>query len=447
MASKGAHHWRSAEIELEEHGVEPLRLLQLGISPRGKDADAGYHVTFLADLTERKDLMEIIEAHRTAEGECDTVWAGRPEDRKSFMLLLTFKKPMAARAILEFDLMRHGPIVDCLINGTSSILLMPGVAGEDLKRMHEEKRPSVAIEVATTFPREEWEKLWTKVISEELEVPGEEAAERMRFAQQDIRLRIVIPDFPPLDRLAGMFLDDDGRLVVTTKDLLTNRLKRDSSKVAESFDRFFWSEVEELSEEYSLLSAVVVPALVEAAKSGDQLTWICGQLIGNSLGSIVAALELVRFGYRLQPGILLRTAIESVCVAAHLFYKPVDLGRFLAGKLPSHDTVSEAKNVIPFIGSLYGYLSNEFTHIGALHHRLQVSDEYDSAEDAAAKTNLMGIHLALNLVWMIAELVFYDAMREHRYWRRVGPGKYEFDIQPEMRKQMGEIADRLSLIP
>ena len=436
---------RRAEFELREHETKPLRVLQAGISPRTGGPGAGYEVTFLVDLTERNDLVKIIEAHRTTDGECNTLWGGRPEDRKTFILLLTFKKPLAARAILEFDFLRHGPIVDCLIDGNSAIRLVPGIPGENLKEVLDEKRGSLAIEVVATVPRERWEELWTEVVSEELEIPREEATMRMRLAQQDTRLRIAIPDFPPLDRLAGMFVDDEGRLVTITKDLLTNRVRRDAVKVTDSFDRFFWPEVEELSEEFSVLSAAVVPALIETAKSGDQLTWICGQLIGNALESIVAALELVRLGHRLQPGVILRTAIEAVCTAAHLFNKPTDLARFLVGKLRSHDTVAEAKKIIPFIGRLYGFLSGEFTHIGGLHHRLQPSSEYESADDEAAKTNIMGIHLALFHVWVMAELVFYDIMREHRYWRRVEPGKYEFDIQPEMRKRMAEIEERLSL--
>jgi hypothetical protein len=132
-------------------------------------------------------------------------------------------------------------------------------------------------------------------------------------------------------------------------------------------------------------------------------------------------------------------------VAAHLYHKPENLGRFLAGKLDSSKIVGEARSVVPFIAQFWGFLSNEFTHLGPLHRQLDPSTDYKSADDAGAKTSLMSIHLALIIVSMVAELVFFDSFSEHRYWTRISPGQYALDIRPEMRNRMQEIAERLSL--
>ena len=108
------------EIELQPHEEQPLQVMEAGVGPLDP-VQGSYFVSFLVDLSNRPDLVEIIEAHKTTEGECTTRWFTRPDDDAAFCLLLSFTSPIKAKAILSFDILRHGLIVDSLINGRGSI--------------------------------------------------------------------------------------------------------------------------------------------------------------------------------------------------------------------------------------------------------------------------------------------------------------------------------------
>ena len=419
--------------------------MEAGLSPLDP-ARGSYFVSFLVELSNRPDLVAVVEAHKTTEGECSTVWFARPDDDTAFYLLLSFTSPIETKAVLSFDILRHGLIVDCLINGRGSIGLIPGTTGERLGEVLAETRGHIRIPVGATVPRERWDSLWVQAVARAIEISHEDAANLIALWRAEIRVRAINPDIPPFNQVTGVLIDEENnRVLFFTKDLLKNHLRRDGPEIAESFDRFFGEEIDELSEELSALMSATMPGLLRAARSGDQLIWTCGQLIGNSTESVVAAIELLRVGRRLQPGVLLRTAIEGAAMAAHLFHQPASLGRFLAGKINSASAVGEAKAVIPVIAQFWGYLSSQFAHLGQLYQSVQPSAEYESSDDPGAKTNLMAIHLAVNIVWMVAELVFFDSFSVHWYWTRVSPGQYALDIQPEMRSRMQEIADRLSL--
>jgi hypothetical protein len=193
------------------------------------------------------------------------------------------------------------------------------------------------------------------------------------------------------------------------------------------------------------LIAQATPALTLAAQTGDRVIWFCGQLVVNAIESIVAATELLRTGRRLQPGVLLRTAIEAVAMAAHLRREPDDLGRFLSGAISSSSIVGQAKAILPIIPVFWGHLSKEYAHLGELYQSIQWSVGYESSDDVGANTNLLAIHMSLIIVWIVAEFVFFDSLPARRFWTRSGPGEYVLEIPPEMNEQMDQLANRFGL--
>jgi hypothetical protein len=436
---------QTRQFAIATHEQVPLDVISVGLSPLPDEEDAWFGTVF-ADLSTRPDIMDLVEAHREGEGDCQTSWFTAPEYGPRFCLLLAFTHPMKVNAILAFDLVRHGGIVDCFINGKGRIAIVPGIRGENFQEVSSQPRARVLIPVGASVAATRWNTVWIETVATEVAIERDEAERMVRYMRLDTRMRATIPDMPPLHQVRGMFHDEDSQnLVIMTSQLIVNRLRRDMAATVDSFDKYFWEDVEALSDEFSTLMAQIVQPMLKAGRSGDQLVWSCSQLIGNSLENIVAALELLRSGRRLQPGILLRTSVEASATAAYLFYEPSNLGRFLAGKLDSAAAVGKAKAVIPFIAQFWGHLSQNFTHLGHLYQRVQAAEEYESKDDAGAKTALMAINLAVMIAWTVAELVFYDAFSDHRYWSKQGPGQFALDIREDVRRRMQDIEDKYSL--
>lgn len=304
----------------------------------------------------------------------------------------------------------------------------------------------MTIEISAEDIAHEWDTIWSTTLARELELPVEQAEDLRDAWRKATLLQLRFPDMPPFHKIAGAFINEEGnQAIFISNELLVNQLRKEGPKIAETFDQLFDSELRELSAEFSDLSAYVVPSILRSARSGDRLEWLCGQLIGNALHTCVAATELVRLGYRLQPGMLLRTAMELAAFAAYLFLNPKELGRCLAGKTPVEDALRATKQVVPFLGRAYGLLSSEYTHVGHLHYQLQTPLHYETEDDEAAKTNLLGSHMVLLLVGIVAELIFFDSVDRHRYWKSAQPGEYLYEMLPDRQQQLDEILGRLAL--
>ena len=76
--------------------------------------------------------------------------------------------------------------------------------------------------------------------------------------------------------------------------------------------------------------------------------------------------------------------------------------------------------------------SKEFAHIGQLQHQMSEWSAFEKS-DEAAKMNLRFIKFAVNLLMIASELIFYDSVDAHRYWRRIGPDQYSYEPSVEER--------------
>ena len=135
--------------------------------------------------------------------------------------------------------------------------------------------------------------------------------------------------------------------------------------------------------------------------------------------------------------------IESICTALYLFTKPEDLDNYNQGKLSSTKTLSQAKKVIPMLGRLYGYFTEEFAHLGSIQRKLGTVFVFKDKEDPGALVNLCFIKLATNLLYIATELVFYDQAQRHRYWKRISPGIFEYDPSEKERSWQQEFLQNI----
>lgn len=232
--------------------------------------------------------------------------------------------------------------------------------------------------------------------------------------------------------LAATYVDNENRTIVgITRNVLLTQLQRDSPKIQRSFDRLCRLDLEELSPVVAQILALCMAAL----GSSDRMNKTCSQLILNAMNSLFAAVELLRSGYRLQPGIIERTIIETVSTVLHLIQSPQDLSLLDAGNFKSSKTISSAKKIFPPFGDLYGHFSALFTHIGQLHASLIPLAEY-RGRDEALELNLSNLRIVVFLLRVSTEFAFYDLVDVPRYWKRLSAGTYEFSPSEEEKMWM-----------
>lgn len=208
------------------------------------------------------------------------------------------------------------------------------------------------------------------------------------------------------------------RILEFRKSMLINQISRDADKIAKSFDALHSDVLGKLSVQFSHCSAIIATGLIKIEQEEDDLRMACAELLYNALNSMAAAAYLLRGGFVLQPGPVIRSAIESMAMALHLMQFQEDLQKHREHKFDSTRAISSAKRVFPPFGQLYGLLSREFTHVGSLHKQLTPIREYTGTEESLT----LNVQFLTSGIWMCyvsCELVFLDLVGQPRYWREI----------------------------
>lgn len=238
----------------------------------------------------------------------------------------------------------------------------------------------------------------------------------------------------PINPGAVQLDHEDKQLVIITSDILVNQLRRDGPKIEASFDRLCEKELHELSAFLSTTTGLLFTGLKVAIRHDQKLKAACAQLLMNAANSFAAAVALLRMGYVLQPGIVIRSMLEAISTVLHLLQRPGDLTAYQNHTLQSPKTIAAAKKALPPFGQLYGYFSDNFSHIGHLHKSLTPISEFNE-KHAALEVNLTFFRLALWLLYVTTELLFNELIENPRYWQQVQNG-YAYDPSAEERDWM-----------
>ena len=227
-------------------------------------------------------------------------------------------------------------------------------------------------------------------------------------------------------------------LVLVSHDLLVNQLKRDSAAIAESFDALCESDIKDISTLLAQASSIVLRALHDQGRKNEELqSWSVVVLL-NVANSLSAAAYVLRAGYLLVPGVVLRNAVEAMAVCLHGLQVPADLKKIKSGEFNTPTAVTTAKKVIPPFGQMYGFLSNIFTHIGPLHHDMQPLVPFTERHEGLT-LNLKTLRAATWLFYVVVEFAFIDLLGESgRYWKWEPPNKAIYgpsDKEREWQKQ------------
>ncbi|MFA8631439.1 hypothetical protein QT937_022105 [Xanthomonas campestris pv. campestris] len=210
----------------------------------------------------------------------------------------------------------------------------------------------------------------------------------------------------------------NGRVTEVKNTVLLNQITRDATRIGLSFDKIHEDALLKISEQFAKCSALLMTGLIQAGREEDELRTACGELLFNALNTICAATLLLRGGFVLQPGIILRSSFESLAVILHLVQNQNDLPSYKADNFKSSSAIKSAKVVFPPFGHMYGFYSDEFSHIGKLHKQLTPIREYSESNEQL-KLNLHFISSAVWMAYVTCELLFLDIINRPRYWSRV----------------------------
>lgn len=207
----------------------------------------------------------------------------------------------------------------------------------------------------------------------------------------------------------------NSRILEIRKTVLINQIDRDAERISKSFDALHREDLVRISEQFALSYALLTSGLLKAGQQNDELRISCGELLSNSLNSIAAATYLVRGGFVLQPGAIIRSCFESLAVVLHLIQHQSDLSAFKKDAFESTRAIASAKRVFPPFGKIYGLLSKEFTHIGKLHKQITPIREYGESNEMLT-ANLQFVSTGVWMSYVICELTFLDVVASPRYW-------------------------------
>jgi hypothetical protein len=186
------------------------------------------------------------------------------------------------------------------------------------------------------------------------------------------------------------------QIIDVRRTVLVNQISRDAERIAKSFDKLHSRDMEGISEQFSLCYATLTSGLLNAAQDDDELRVACGELLSNALNSMAAASYLVRGGFVLQPGGVVRSCVETLAVVLHLMQFQSEVGSYRSDKFNSTRTIASAKRVFPPFGRLYGLLSEQFAHTGKLHKQLTPIREYEASYEPLA----INMRFIATGVWM-----------------------------------------------
>jgi hypothetical protein len=139
----------------------------------------------IIDTSDRPDLNELIRVHEhLPPGDVDVQWGVLPGSVDRIALVLSFKKPVEAIAVLEFNIVEQGILVDQIL--TAKILyLQSGQPGDRFITNPAASR--IFIEIPDTGFRERWDKLFHKRVTKDMRTKGLSRQEARQAASQAIR--------------------------------------------------------------------------------------------------------------------------------------------------------------------------------------------------------------------------------------------------------------------
>jgi len=214
----------------------------------------------------------------------------------------------------------------------------------------------------------------------------------------------------------------------TFKDIaatVTNEIKTYSLNTEKEVDKKF--KLQLVHSIYLLTHIYVLLKSVADHPKRDEVTdelFDSHMLVWQACNSMLAATQLIRQGYPLEPQFLMRVAIESFSLAISFHLDEKSYTQYKNLKLSGKDCISTAKKALKEIGQIYGLLS-EVTHpsrktTGNNYNErsgsLIIGGGYTEHLSHRVLFNFSLLNYLLLTLWKGSELMFFAFEDKHKFW-------------------------------
>lgn len=124
----------------------------------------------ILDTTERPDLTEVIRVNsHCAEGDVVVQWGELAEPSEHVALVLRLLRPIERTAIIQFDVMKHGVLVESILTA-HMLYLQAGKPGD--RFVHDLDKPKMFVEIPDTGFRPYWNKRYLACMTRRMRNEG-----------------------------------------------------------------------------------------------------------------------------------------------------------------------------------------------------------------------------------------------------------------------------------
>jgi hypothetical protein len=114
----------------------------------------------IIDGSDRPDIEELIRIHQyLPSGDVESQWMQFKGGEGKICLMLRFKRPVELVAILEFDIIGQGGLIDQILTA-KAIYLQSGREGDRLSTTMD--NPRMSVEIPSTAFYNEWDRMFMK---------------------------------------------------------------------------------------------------------------------------------------------------------------------------------------------------------------------------------------------------------------------------------------------
>jgi hypothetical protein len=186
------------------HETKPVPIVADAALALGAIGDGRLIPLVIVDTTERPDLEELIRVQQyVPAGDVTVQWGeveGRPEN---VALMLSFTRPMQLFAILEFNVVKQGSLVDQIMSA-NGLYIQAGRPGD--RFVHNTELPKLIVEIPDTGVRDLWDdKFYRQITTHMQQEYGLGRQQAKRTARQFITEwrqfgKFRMPIWPPRER-------------------------------------------------------------------------------------------------------------------------------------------------------------------------------------------------------------------------------------------------------
>ena len=132
-------------------------------------ADGRLVPLLILDTTDRPDLEELVRIHEhLSPGDVECQW-GALDPKEHISLVLLFKRPIESVAILDFDIVKQGILVDQIL-AAKLLYIQAGQVGDRFyKNPH---APKILVEIPDTGIRDYWDKIFHRHMTKHMRRSG-----------------------------------------------------------------------------------------------------------------------------------------------------------------------------------------------------------------------------------------------------------------------------------